>query len=204
MTRQELAGLLGKLVDAWPNAKWDDTNRPGAVMDNYAEQLLPLDAAQVHVAIVAEIRKGGDFPPTAGKLYRRVIELQLDAPTWTEAHRWLQRYNQIGFHQMGEPVPARRIDSRRLRDEMPPLVSEFITVVGGGHLYDALDGGNAEARMRDKYAEFIRDKVEQKTLVGLPTVPGLRKLERANAGASIGEVLGHVVPQLEPGEGEAA
>lgn len=163
--------VLKTLQGGWPQTPLSDVG-----LAVYWEELKDFDYGDVLI-VVRELMHGGrEFMPPVGVIYKRLIDDELGAPQWPVVHKWLRRYNATGFHQIGDEVPGRREAVREVKAQMPPLVADFISEVGGRYVYEALDsGGNGEARVRTQWEAYVTSRVQQRIRRGLPQ-PALRAL----------------------------
>lgn len=170
--RERLAEALElvALVEAsWPSSRFGEANR-----QQYAEDIVHLDAAEALAAVRVLKRAGREFAPTAGEVAREVARLQIDAPEWGEVKRQLVKRHEAqiadrdsvsewicphgrcdgsGFvhHPLRNDAtdcecrPA-RIAATRQADPLHPLLREFVDegYVTWGEI-DAVGAGGREA-----------------------------------------------------------
>jgi hypothetical protein len=160
-------------------ARWPEATFPQASVVVYGNDLADLDAAHVRAAIVAHDRAGGRLP-TAGQIRAKVIELTRDDPQWTEALRACRRLISAGW---GGPYHRHyEAEWSAVLERLPAAVREFAETVGSAQVYAALNEteSGGEARLRDKWREWVARQVRDAGLVGLEA-PGLPAVERLNS-----------------------
>jgi hypothetical protein len=173
MTWEQWLEIAAELRARWPEATFPKTS-----VVVYGNDLEDLDAMHVRAAVVSHDRAGERFPPTAGQIRDRIVELARDDPEWADAFAALQRLVRAGWGG-----PYHRISERRWQpalDALPDAVQAFARSCGPGQVYAAMqEAGGGEARLRDKWHAFVRRARRDAGLVGLEA-PGLAVLERVN------------------------
>lgn len=187
MTAREWAPIVKAMAGRWPNVDWPRWAEEGA-LDQYLHDLHDLEHEQVSAAVAVLARDGREFPPTAGQIRRRAVELALDPPAWAECKLVVRRalgFSQRAYHD-GEFHDERQT---RIGGEHPLIVA-FVAHVGWDEAGRVCSGDAAdEAQVRVKWEQFVAHHVEGGTLAGLPAA-GLARLERANRDPRpVGEVL---------------
>jgi hypothetical protein len=176
---QEWLEIAAELRARWPAATF-----PKASVLVYFKDLEDLDAVHVRAAIAAHDRAGDRFPPTAGQIRSRVIELTRDDPEWTDALGGLRRLVGAGwggpYHAISESTARGTGAWRPILDALPDAVRAFAAACGSSQVYLAMnEEGGGEARLRDKWKAFVGQAKRDAGLVGLEA-PGLSALERIN------------------------
>lgn len=178
MIVQHWAAIAAEICARWPEASF-----PKSSVVLYGRELADLDAAHVQAAVAAWDRDGNRFPPTAGQLRQKILELDADAPPWVEAFRWIQRLAQTGWGgpyygpRWGETV--QRADA--MLHEMPDSVRSFIEAAGRQQIVMNLhEGGDGEARLRHKWEAYVQRTVRDASMAGLDG-GGLRAIGRVNS-----------------------
>lgn len=176
MSPQEWREIAKRVI-----AKWPHQPPPPASLAESFNALSDLDAGQVMAAVESFYRDGREWPPTGGMLRQRVVELQLDAPEWAEALKWLKRYAQTGT--INPAYGSREIYRAKgagVLAAMPARVAEFVEALGDRQLWEASEqDGGGEARLREKWLAHSRRQQREGALAGLPD-SGLATLERVN------------------------
>lgn len=200
-------GVEFRPIAAAMQSRWFAFEIPDSALVQYVADLVDLRADDVAVAVASLGDR--ERPPTSGQIRRRVVELQLDAPTWTEARAAIARWRAgsearsvaasdwvcpagmcDGSSFVIEDTDARNCECRplwlaRLRGlaELPVLVAEFVGVDGqlANHEADALLEGDTtlEAQVRARWEQFVRRIVDSRMLAALPAGDGLRRVEAA-------------------------
>jgi hypothetical protein len=169
----EWTAIAAEIVARWPEATF-----PKVTVTVYGHDLKDLEAAHVRASVVAHDRAGERFPPTAGQIRQMVIELARDDPEWADVFRELRRLNAAGwggpYHQLSERRWASKLEA------LPDAVWDFARACGPTQVYAAFnEEGGGEARLRDKWAAFVRREKRDAGLVGIEA-PGLTAIDRAN------------------------
>lgn len=187
MTGREWAPIQRALMRRWPGANWGEWARAG-VVDQYLHDLDDLEAGQVAAAVAVLARDGREFPPTAGQIRRRAVELALDAPGWAECKLAIRRA--MGFSERAYHGGRFRDERQARIDREHPLIVGFVAHVGWEEAGRVCSGESAaEAQVRVKWEQFVDRHLEGGVLAGLPAA-GLARLERANREPRpVGEVL---------------
>lgn len=177
MTAAEFAPIVKAMIGRWPNVNWAKWRADG-VLDQYLADLADVEAGQVASAVAVLARDGREFPPTAGQIRRRAVELALDAPAWSDCKQVVRRamgYSSRAF------IRGEFHDERQARLEREhPLIVGFVEHVGWDEAGRVLSGESSdEAQVRVKWEQWVDHHVEGGTLAGLPDA-GLKRLERAN------------------------
>lgn len=160
-------------------ARWWAFPLPPQALDQYLADIadLRLDAAMV--ALDAFSMDGRERPPTSGQLRRKVVELQVDAPDWGTAWRYLLRCAKAtgSIYSSDRYKVCRRV----IEGEAPDEVRRFVEHVGYLEVYRTWseDGSHAEPRMRQKWEAYIADRLAGRSLASLPPVEGLKRIDRA-------------------------
>lgn len=177
MTADEWKPIFGRMVRRWPHVDWAAYAEQG-VADQMFTDLFDLDATHVEAATDALARDGLRFPPSAGEIRQKVVELAADAPDWGEVSRAI--YKLAGY-------PTRRFRDGRFVDDraerlrgLHPVIQEFVAHVGWAEAQHAssLDR-TAEAQTRERYRAFVRRRQRDGSYQGIAP-GGLAALERVN------------------------
>lgn len=207
MTEAQWLRLAAELRARWPEATF---SRASEVV--YGRELADLDSQHVAAALAAHDRDGERFPPTAGQIRKRVVELAADAPDWSMVQRTIGRA--CSFSSRRFAVGEGFVDDRAaFLSEQHPLLAAFVERVGWAEAQwaaagDVEDGRIAEAQVRTKWEQFRGRAMREAGLVGLPD-GGLATLARVNRegglsqlGAALSRALpaGHETVGGAPGE----
>jgi hypothetical protein len=182
---------------------WPHSPLPDESITRWGSDLADLPSEQVGAAIEAFVREGREHAPNGGQIRNKVVELALAIPEWPyvlqRLRALLTKSEQLWVN--GAPVNERREALAR----EAPIIREFVRTAGWEQVSRGLDGGNEEARLRDKFAAFCERAKREALYRGLPSA-GLRELRRIEAGQpkQIGEVVAEVAGELEAGEEAAA
>lgn len=179
-------------------ARWPEATFPKASVVIYGKDLEDLDAAHVRAAVVAHDRDGERFPPTAGQIRARVIELARDDPEWSDVFRGLRRLVGAGWGGPYHEIRAYRWEP--ILDALPDPVRAFARSCGPSQVYAAMnEEGGGEARLRDKWKAFVGRASRDAALVGLEA-PGLAAVDRANGDLQqIGRAALRLIGEAEEG-----
>lgn len=192
MTKNEFATFAKRLVAAFPQSKLAE--KPDALA-LYGDELAEIPLKSAKAALVSYERDGREFAPTAGQVYRRVAEMEMDAPTWGDVHASVKRLLAAG---MGGPYAQQEgaIKARleRLEQGLHPLVSSFLDRVGRRVVYESWgDGGNGEARLREKWREYVKDVFDLRLLHGVDApLARVERARRAELPGERGEPMKHI------------
>jgi hypothetical protein len=211
MTKPEIAKLISMIERHWHTFE----AIPEEAYGSYLYELK--DVAFVHgVAAVDAIARGGSrFMPLAGEIKRKVVELELDPPSWPDvieqvvAHRRFLRENplpekcllgnddcvdgfvihpseRVGQADMATPCVCQEQRREHHRGNLHPLVRSFVRQFS--YAMDMVLEGDttADSQTRRKWDEHVASALDERVLAGI-NAPGLRKIERANSG-SAGEI----------------
>jgi hypothetical protein len=202
MKASEWLKIVGAIADRWPHA-----SLPESTVTQWGRDLADLPGVQVAAGLESLYRDGREFPPNAGQIRQRVAELAVAAPDWHEAHEALHRIARLEEWTIGDSheeerdgVPVVIVDSEvRPRDDAlaaaHPLVRAFYEAIGQAGVLAGTDGGNDEARLRQKWEAFVKRATRREAYRGIPA-GGLRELEAIEAEP---RQLGEAVKQITEG-----
>jgi Loader and inhibitor of phage G40P len=161
MTPQEWLRVCSRISKVWPHQPV-----PPPTVDAWYQLLADLDGDQVAVAVDAIALDGAEFPPQAGRIRRKVVELSDAAQLWGEAWHEVQeavwRYG--SYHNPGE-IPWSTEDVR-----------ELVRLKGWEYLCTTTDPGSVvEAQCRDLW-ETIRARRRDDASYAILPPAGLRRL----------------------------
>lgn len=212
--------MAQRMLRRWPHVDWSAWEATGA-LEQYTADLADLDTGQVDVALDLLAREDRRFPPLAGQVRQKVIELTVDAPSWGEVKAMLTTKAAGALPRQRPECPegrcdgsswlvdedtneaspclcrAGRIDEARKRGR-PRIVAEFVQELGALEFRDLAGDRTAEAQVREKWEAFVRRRHEAHRTAGLPDagLPGLRRQSELRR-------LGHGLPlELVDGRGD--
>lgn len=216
MKRPEWIAAVQELRALWPQAEI-----PDATIGAWYREVEDLPGEQVRAAIITFSRDGDEWPPSGGKIRKRVAQLALDIPDWGEVLEQLRLIQRTpAAMATGELIPqeggADLAVIAHPRDGViahthPMIVAFFLhlgsQIVAG---VDPRDGGN-EARLREKWFDFQRKAERRMSYLGLESgdLQALKRLARQgkkprDAGSVFGAIAGEIArPQLPEGNGDA-
>jgi hypothetical protein len=189
--------VVALLAENWPHQL-----QPESALAKYRRDLEGFPASQVIVAIETFYRDGREFPPNGGHVVRRLSDLHTDPPDWFEACKHIRRAlrktsdliveddSEKGWHYHDERIAY--------LDREAPLVAVFVRRIGMDAI--VLNDGGDEARLRNKYEDFVARSKERLVYGGLPTA-GLARLERVKDGELVEGRAGELPPRAIPLEG---
>jgi hypothetical protein len=170
----EWYSVVERLAENWPHQL-----QPDSSLEKFRKDLGDFPVDQVLAAVETLYRDGREFPPNSGQIRARIADLHFDAPPFYEALRVLRRALTRGSDYIVEDDSEKgwRYEDRRITylEEHAPLLLAFVRSIGIDRI-ELTDGGD-EARLRNKYDDFIRRAREHLIYGGLAPA-GLRKLER--------------------------
>lgn len=184
MTEAEWIEVVKELRAQWPHSEI-----PKATIAAWYRDVADLPFEQVMAAARTFARDGVEWVPTGGKLRKRVAELVLDAPDWSEVLEQLREIQRAPVEKVGRLLNPDDLDADveveilRPRDAVVarthPMIVAFLLHVGSQVAMgvDANDGG-AEARLREKWFAFQRTAERRLSYMGLECAD-LPALERA-------------------------
>jgi hypothetical protein len=194
MRPSEWLEIVAVIRDRWPHS-----DLPEGTIEQWGRDVADLPAEQVAAAVEALYRDGVKFAPNAAQIRTRVVELALSIPEWSYV---LARLRHLLSKSEQRWIDGEAVDERAgaLADEAP-LIREFVRSAGWDQVSRGLDGGNEEARLREKFAAFCERAKREHLYRGIPS-GGLRELRRIESGRprELGEVVREVAGELEPGE----
>lgn len=155
-------------------ARWPHNDLPDSTIMVWREAVRDLPREQVEAAIEVFYRDGRDHAPNGGQLRQKVAELSVDAPQWGEVWPLLRRA------QRKAPALAVDPDERvpYLRSQGHDLIADFIETIGWPEP-DEWSDDNLESRLRRKWEEWLRDRLNGKVREGIAPA-GLSRLERGD------------------------
>ena len=189
MKLSEWLDIATDISDRWPHSPM-----PEETIRKWGEDLADLDAEAVTATIEVLYREGREFAPNAGVIRKRLAELIVDVPEWswvvTELRSAHSRAVQvINPTRASEEDPLGHEYPRRERLERSgPLVTAFVEHCGWTQVAAGLDGGNGEARLRQKWEQFTDRAKEQVVLQGIEGPPSMKALARIAGGQAHGEL----------------
>jgi hypothetical protein len=86
-----MTGAEFERVVALLDAHWHQDDPPPTAWEIYAHELRDLPFEHVQAAVLALAREGKRWMPYAGEIRRKVVLMELDAPSWADAIRSLSR-----------------------------------------------------------------------------------------------------------------
>lgn len=212
MTSDEWDEIVGVVSDRWPHSDVDERTA-----DRWGADLADLDAGHVMIAVETLSRDGARFAPDSGQIRHRVVELVMDEPEWWKVLAELRGDNLdlpplcekcehtgwIVSDDGEEAVPCtcriKRLAAVHAHKQgRHPLIRSFVEEVGQRQISEGLQGGNDEARLRDKWKSYCDRTRQDAGRMGLPTggLPALERVARTPP-RSMAEVLAGVAGELE-------
>jgi hypothetical protein len=182
--RAEWIGAVQTIRALWPNAEI-----PDVTIAAWYEEVADIELEHAVAAIRTFARDGAEWPPTGGKIRRRVAELLLDPPDWGEVLEQLRlirrtpaakatgKLEEIDGHEVAEVVYPREDVIARTH----PMIVAFFLHLGSQTVLQAdPTDGNSEARLRDKWREFRQTAERRLSYTGLDCgdLPALRRAVR--------------------------
>lgn len=191
--------MMQRVAALWPQAALS----PDAIAA-YWEEIQSFPPEVVEAAVKSYSREGREFIPTPGMLYRRVTEMNMDAPEWAEVlpmlHRLMRTGGMAGAYASYDGY---REAYDKALEGLPVLVVQFVEQLGRAQVHDNLcDGQHGEPRLRDKWRAFTKRRLEDALLVGIDA-PNVARIERANREAEprgIGDAVKQIAASVEPEE----
>lgn len=194
-TPSEWLEIAAVIRDRWPHSPLPDSS-----LEQWGVDVADLPAEQVAAAVEVLYREGREFAPNGGQIRAKVAELMLAVPEFSFVVARLRSLNtkadaRSTFPDGDEIVEHPRADAL-LREH--PLIREFVRAVGWGQIEGGLGGGSEEARLREKWQQFLSRARREVLLRGIPA-SGLRELRRIESGQTkrLGDVVGEVKGELE-------
>lgn len=217
MNVADATDLVAHMMRWWPQSA--DRLRDPVVAKTYAEHLSDVALAHARAAVEAWSRDGKAWPPNAGELRGRLVDLAIDPPAWWQVKAAVIGQTPVppdapelpesclhgecdGSGWMEDWVandrwpcrcrPERHAILRRRRGHHP-LVAEFLRLVGPAEVADIAGDRTAEAQVRTKWEEFVADARRIIAYAGMDPA-GLPQLERLTAPIVAGGQLGRLDP----------
>lgn len=97
MTREEVVQLVEVIAGLWPNAPRYQANH----MKGFYLLLKDCELEQVEAALAAIAAEGEAFPPVAGQIYKRVMDISDPTPEWGAA--WQEALDWVRKHGWPDP-----------------------------------------------------------------------------------------------------
>lgn len=217
MKASEWLRCAATIKETWPHSPVpDDTLRA------WGAQLEDLDGEHVRLAIAALARSGERFAPLPGLIRRKVLELTLDPPEFSEVLETLREVAALPqvdreweeIEVDGEWITREKINGHPRAEALAdyPLVAKFVDTITWEQVRPAVDpaagvAGGDEARLRVKWESFVSRVVNDLSLEGLAPdsdLPALSRKHKRRAPRSMAEITAGITKQLEPGRDEAA
>lgn len=191
MTDVEWDRVVELLATNWPHQL-----QPELSLEKFRRDLGDFPVEQVLVSIETFYRDGREFPPNSGHVRGRLADLYFDAPPFFDALKAIRKAlnkapnlmvnddSERGWHYVDERVAW--------LDEHAPFIGTFVKAIGIDRVL--LTDGSDEARLRNKYEDFVRRARESMIYGDLPPA-GLRKLERVRDGQVVELERGKPAPR---------
>ena len=161
MTPQEWLRICSRMNNIWPHQPV-----PPSTVDAWYRLISDLDGDQVAVAVDAIALDGSEFPPQAGRIRRKVVELsdpsQLWGEAWHEVQAAVQRH---GCYHDPQQIPWSTADVR-----------DLVALKGWEYLCTTTDPASVvEAQCRDLWETIRARRRDDASYSCLPPA-GLRRL----------------------------
>lgn len=196
MVESEWLEITARLSERFPHA-----DLPVATLRRWGADLADLPGVHVSAAVETLCREGLRFAPNSGQIRQRAVELALDAPEWAAVLDTLRRLIKVsavavdvaaweaGADEVSADAVAYPRNAAAAREH--PMIAGFIAALGWDQIEPGLDGGNEEARLREKWARYVAASVRAESFVGIEP-GGLRELERINRDGGPAQIGGGV------------
>jgi hypothetical protein len=162
MTAQEWLRICSHINKVWPHQPV-----PPATVEAWYQLLADLDGDQVSVAVDAIALDGLEFPPQAGRIRRKVVELSEGPQLWGEAwHEIREAVQRHGGYRDPEEIRWSTEDVR-----------ELVALKGWEYLCTTTDPASVvEAQCRDVWDTIRARRRDDASYSCLPTA-GFRRLQ---------------------------
>lgn len=181
MTPQEWLRVCSRINKVWPHQPV-----PPPTVDAWYQLLQDLDGEQVAVAVDAIALDGAEFPPHAGRIRRKLVELSDPAQLWGEVWHEVQ-------------AAAMRFGGYRDPDEITwstEDVRELVRLKGWEYLCTTTDPSSVvEAQCRDLWEAIRARRRDDDAYAGLPGA-GLRRMADRGAREGLVPVRGVLPPHV--------
>lgn len=165
MTRDEFRGVTRLLVASWPAAAPLGQDALAAAWD----VLGGLEAEAVLTAVRTFVRDGERFQPTAGQVYRRIVDIADDSPPWEWA--WMELSRLARNHgRCARPA------------EIPwshPLIAETATTIDWEQMFDTARDVAGQGFVRRIYEALREERHRRARYTGLAVPPRTLRLTAA-------------------------
>lgn len=200
MKPSDAVDVLALTERRWSASEWSDAEK-----QQFLKDIVPGERDFMLAAVDAIYVEGKDWAPSAGRLLRRAILLDIDPPSWEAVLAGVPEWRRVqdtlppwvcpdgkcdgSGHVLDEtewpPIAPRCSCSERMLarrwEGLHPLIGEAVRRdwLNLTHLRDAAAGNTTRsAQLRAQWEEFVRDVVESRLLAQFNAV-GLARLERA-------------------------
>jgi hypothetical protein len=162
VTPQEWLRICSHINKVWPHQPV-----PPQTVETWYQLLSDLDGDQVSVAVDAIALDGLEFPPQAGRIRRKVVELSDSAQLWGEAWHEVQRAVQrFGCYHDPDDIPWSTEDVR-----------DLVALKGWEYLCTSTDPASVvEAQCRDLWETIRARRRDDASYSCLPSA-GFRRLQ---------------------------
>lgn len=164
MTHSDWLEIAARINDLWPHQRLP----PNAIAAAFTV-LEDLAAEQVAAAVEVLARDGREFPPPAGVIRRRVVELGESGIVWAEVWNEIKRrISSHGYYQIPSPEVWSTVE-----------VADLVRLIGWEHICTTTDPESVvEAQCREKFEQLRARNRQDAAVAGMPSA-GLRRLNEA-------------------------